>query len=186
MIVDVATDQWQEPVPGGADQGVPGWVNDALIVYGDLPTGNPQQVMKLHALDLGTKEATVIPGSEGLWTVRCSPDGKYLSALRHDTTDHRDKALLVSRWGSSQWRQVLSGQNFTEQTWSADSRHLYLTNWRRDLLRVDAVSGRVEKLADVYGFPVTKEQWFGVAPDGSPLALRSQGVQEIYKLRWRP
>jgi hypothetical protein len=30
----------------------------------------------------------------------------------------------------------------------------------------------------------TREQWFGVTPDGSPLALQAFPEQEIYRLRW--
>ncbi|HTX39298.1 MAG TPA: hypothetical protein VME43_29975, partial [Bryobacteraceae bacterium] len=183
-IVDVAMDHWQEPIPDGEDQGVPTWVDDNIIVYGDWPTGDPRQVMRLHVIDLQRRQSSVIPGSDGLWTVRCSPDGKYLSALRRDMTQ-RSNALLVSRWGSSDWREILSREDFAEQTWSRDSRHLQVMD-TGELLRVDAFTGRAEKLADLHNFPYTSEQWFGIAPDGSPLALLSVQVQEIYSVSWRP
>ncbi len=184
MIVDVATDRGQEPIPDGADQGVPTWLTDRRLVFGDWPTGDPRQVMKLHVFDVQHREAAIIAGSARLWTARCSPGGKYLAALRQDS-----KVLLISRWGSPGWRQVLSAEYLDGPTWSSDSRHIYLTNSganRRELLSVDALSGSVEKVADIRNFPDTAEQWFGVAPDGSPLALRSVRVQEIYALRWRP
>lgn len=180
MVVDATTDLGLEPVPDGEDQGVPTWTQDGRLVFGDWPTGNPQQVMKLHLLDLRQRQVTVLPGSEGLWTARCSPDGTYLAAFRQGS-----KALLVSRWGSSNWQQILSGDGLDDLMWARDSKHLFFMR-SQQLVMVDILNRRMEKIADVRDFPFTHEQWFGLAPDGSLLALRGALGQEIYSLQWQP
>jgi Tol biopolymer transport system component len=180
MIVDAATDRGVEPVPDGEDQGVPTWTRDGRLVFGDWPTGDPQQVMKLHLLDLGQRQVGVLPASEGLWSVRCSPDGNYLAAFRQGS-----KALVVSRWGSSEWQEILSGEGMDDLVWAGDSKHLHLMR-SRQLVRVDVLNRRMEKIVDVHDFPFTHEQWFGLTPDGSLLGLRGALGQEIYSLQWQP
>jgi dipeptidyl aminopeptidase/acylaminoacyl peptidase len=180
MIVEVATARGEVPLSRGEDQGVPSWTNDGRLVFGDWPTGDPRQVMKLHLLDLQQHRVSVLPASEGLWTVRSSPDGKYLAALSYDS-----KALLISKLGSSAWRQILSGDNLDDLMWSYDSEYVHVLQDRK-LVRVDVLSGRVQEIADVRDFPFTHEQWFGLAPDGSSLALRGALGQEIYSLTWQP
>ncbi len=182
LMVEVATGRGKEILPDGDDQGVPTWCSNDELVFGDFPTGDPRQVMRLHRIRIEQKSASVLPSSEHLWTARCSPDGKYVAALRQDS-----KAVLVSDWGSRNWRQILSGELYDDLTWSMDSKHLFLFRAQtRDLVKVDIFTGSVEKLIDVQGFPFAREQWFGIAPDGSPLALRAANAQEIYAIRWQP
>jgi len=181
MIVQVANGLGEEPVPTGEDQGVPSWSKDGnSLVYGEWPSANQQKKMKLHLLDLKQKIVTTLEGSEGLWTVRWSPDGTYLAALRQDS-----KGLVLSRLGVPDWREILRADNIDDLTWSWDSKYVYLTaSDPRELLRVDVSKGSVEKVADIHALPVRYEHWFGVAKDGSPLALRGALGQEIYAVDW--
>jgi Tol biopolymer transport system component len=172
----------EEPLPEGENQGVPTWSRYGRnLVFGDWPSyGKGTSPMGLHILDLFTRRATPMEGSEALWTPRWSPDGAYISALRRNS-----KALMLTGAGKSSWREIMTGEDLDDPTWSSDSRHIYLTaQTRRELRRVDVLTGKIEQLADLRGFLFTREQWFGVTPDGSPLALQAFPEQEIYRLRW--
>jgi hypothetical protein len=103
-----------------------------------------------------------------------------VAALRRDST-----ALLISRWGSSQWREILTGARLDDLNWSSDSqRLLVLRPWH--LLTLDIRGDNVRDVADVANFSYASEQWFGLAPDGSVLGLRGVIEQELYSVRWQP
>ena len=53
------------------------------------------------------------------------------------------------------------------------------------MIRVQIADGQVEHLADISSFPVTDEQWFGLAPDGSVFGLKNSFLQEIYALDFK-
>ncbi len=72
-------------------------------------------------------------------------------------------------------------------SWSADSRYLYF-NGKRDvdhleLFRLAITPGAVpEVLADLKNFAWMPENWFGVTPSGTPLALHDAAPQDIFAL----
>ena len=180
MVLEIATGRGFEAAPGDGDQGVPTWVDDYHLIFGDWPTGNPQQIMRLHVLDLRERKTSLLAGSEKLWTARCSPDGRLLAALSQDS-----KTLFISEYGSPDWRQVLSGNSLDDLAWAADAKSLFLMR-DRELVRVGASASHFEKIATLRDFSFAREQWFGLAPDGTPLALRAARGQEIYSIQWRP
>ena len=56
----------------------PGWSPDGKqMVFGR----NIHQPASLQLLDLNSKQVSIIPGSQGLYSPRWSPDGRYLAAL---------------------------------------------------------------------------------------------------------
>ncbi len=170
----------EEPFPEGADQGVPTWSSDGrALLYGDWLYRKNSTPMGLHDLDLFTHSVAPKRGSENLWTPRWSPDGAYICALRPDST-----SLVLNRAGQSSWHEIMTGVDLDNPAWSSDSKYIYLTVQSSQLHRVNVLTGKVEPLADIHDFPITHERWFGVAPDGSPLALQGVPEQEIYFLRW--
>ncbi|HLK66558.1 MAG TPA: winged helix-turn-helix domain-containing protein [Bryobacteraceae bacterium] len=167
---------------GAEDQGVPTWSKDGkFIVYGDRLFGG-STAMKIHLFDRLTSHTSVLKGSDGLWTPRWSPNGNYISALRQDST-----GLMVFGPGvSANWRQIVRGNAIDNSVWSRDSKYIYFTGRidsdRLQVFRVRIPGGLVENIADIEAFPLPGEQWFGVAPDGSPLGIRSVRHQELYYL----
>src|SRR5439155_166150 len=124
-------------------------------VYGDWLYTKTPQVTKLHRFELSSRHATVLEGSEGLWTPRWSPDGRYISALRQDS-----KALLVSKSGSSDWHEILRGDTINDPMWSADSRYIYCLSDRPNrLLRVAVSDGLIETIAKALQLRTTSTLW---------------------------
>jgi Tol biopolymer transport system component/DNA-binding winged helix-turn-helix (wHTH) protein len=163
------------------DQGVPSWSADGnSLVFGELRERNPDSEMVIRILDLATSVETVLPGSKGKWSPRWSPDGRSILA---QTTDF--KALDLFDCETQTWRRLTRGSVMNDASWSLDGKfvHFQAATERGDaLFRVRIDDGKVEQLALQ---PEFEYSWSGVAPDGSPLTLRSVRIEEIYALDLR-
>jgi hypothetical protein len=69
-------------------------------------------------------------------------------------------------------------------TWSHDGQFIYYdTEGGTHMLRRVRVSdGRVEDLVDLLHYPLAAYWWNGLAPDDSPIILRSLRATEVYAL----
>lgn len=76
--------------------------------------------MRIYSVNLRTGRVSTIPGSEGMFSPRMSPDGRFIAA-----TDSAEgvKLLLFDR-NSQKWSLVAEDKNFGGgwQVWSNDSR----------------------------------------------------------------
>ncbi len=168
---------------GGEDQGVPTWSPDGrYILYGERLGRKPRAEMSLHLLDAATREVRTLVHSAGLWSPRWSPNGKYIAAITSDS-----KALRISEWPGNEWNEAARMLFIDNAVWSADSGYVYFNGQREtghyELFRVDIPTGRLERVVDLKGFSLADENWFGVAPDGSPLASRGAFQSEIWELQ---
>ena len=172
----------EEALPDGEDQGVPTWSPDGkFIVFGDLLYRKPGPQRTIHLLDLRTHRATELAGSKGLWTPRWSPNGKYISALSYNS-----KSLSILDRKTSRWRELLRMNFMDNVMWSPDSRFIYFNaisaQFEESLFRVSVRSGRAERVVSLADAASPNENWYGVTPDGTPLALRNVAFQEVYAL----
>jgi serine/threonine protein kinase/Tol biopolymer transport system component len=170
---------------GDHNQGDPSWTpkGDALVFAGmpwlDYGTAAGPNI---HIIDLKTSQVSDVPGSENLFSPRCSPDGRYLAALSADST----KMMLYDMEKKS-WTQ-LAVSRFGFENWSHDGKYLYAEDYSDktdDLVRVSVATGKVERLFSLKEFPRgfdPWEFWIGLAPDDSPLLMRDKSTQEIYRL----
>lgn len=163
------------------DQGLPSWSPDSnRLVFGDVPArfGVPEGHEVLHIYDRRAQTYSTIAGSGGLWTVRWSPDGRYLVALTI-----RDQELRVFDLASGAWR-TLPVRNVNTPNWSSDSEWVYFDTegLPRKLGRVRLRDGLVEDLADLRDYPIGPYWWSGLSPQDEPLLVRSLNPQEIYAL----
>ncbi|HET9407322.1 MAG TPA: winged helix-turn-helix domain-containing protein [Candidatus Sulfotelmatobacter sp.] len=100
----------------------PDWAPDgaSLIATRDdakNPAGPSEGV---YRIDLGTRGATKLPGSEGLRSPRWSPDGRHVAAL---TSDQRRVMLFAVR--TSAWTEIADGNLASDPHWSADGESIY-------------------------------------------------------------
>jgi Tol biopolymer transport system component/DNA-binding winged helix-turn-helix (wHTH) protein len=136
----------------------------------------------LYTVDLKTHEISTVPGSEGLWSPRWSPDGQSIVALNHS-----GRALMIGEIADGKWSELVgpSLKPLGFPQWSNDGSLVYYRNFTQDAMYSIRVQGhKIEKLADLSGIPKTgiSGQWAAVAPDGSPLILRNVSLDEIYAL----
>jgi serine/threonine protein kinase len=161
----------------------PTWSPDGKsLVFGENAFSN--QGSAIYVLDLKTRKATKLAGSDGLFSPRWSPDGRYVAAITLDSLK-----LELYDFTSQKWTD-LAKMFVAYPTWSRDGRSLSfdgaLDN-QEGYFRVQVPDGKVERIFSLKGFQAAGGafgNWSGLAPDGSPLLVRDASIQEIYALDW--
>jgi len=174
----------QQLIPGDQqEEGVPTWSPDGkYLTFGRLRY-QPDKI-DISILDLQTGQIKTVPGSQGLWSPRWSPKGRYLMALSADAVSFSSKSLLVFDFQTNRWKKLLDSA-IEEPVWSHDDQYIYLvanvSKADRALFRVRVSNGKLERIMDLAGFPHLNT-WLGLAPDDSPLMSRDVRQTEIYAL----
>ncbi|HUN84997.1 MAG TPA: protein kinase [Terracidiphilus sp.] len=165
----------QDPTwsPDGSRIAFGGDANDAAVT-----SGTPA----IHVLNLSTRKISDIPGSQGLYSPRWSPDGRYLAAMSADS-----QTVLIYDFQSSKWTELAKG-TFGWLAWSKDSKFIYLKDFagKGAVARIEIADHKMEKVADLTNFADTGQAGgsLTLSPDDSPLLLRDTGTQDIYSLDW--
>jgi Tol biopolymer transport system component len=159
----------------------PTWSPDgSSLVFGEVPGwGQPIQI---HMVDLSKRRVSNLPGSEGLFSPRWSPDGRYVVAMTLDF-----KTLMLFDFTTQTWSELTKPKLAGWQSWSPDGKYVYyFDSFEPAYYRVRIADRKPERLASLEQirnmFAGRFWNWLGVAPDGAPLFLRNTSVQEIYAL----
>jgi Tol biopolymer transport system component len=159
----------------------PNWSPDGTkIVFGSGPANTEPG---MYILDLTTHQVSTVPGSQGLYSPRWSPDGKYLVGLSADETE-----LSLFNFQSQKWTALAKGF-LTWPNFSQDSRYLYVlsAHGASAVLKIHLSDGKTERVADLKDFVYTGhfiDGWLSLAPDDSPLLFRDAGTSDVYALDW--
>jgi Tol biopolymer transport system component len=174
--------QRREASEGNDNQGAPTWSPDGrFLAYGNVMC-QPTHSCAIHRIDLSTGKVQTLPGSEGLFTARWSPDGRYVSAL--DSERHQ---LFLFDVATQKWRKLADSENGTDLNWSADSIYLYADIPGADarILRIRVADGHQETAADlrsqdIFTLAEVDNMDFSLSPDGSVILHRRTHSSEIY------
>jgi len=157
----------------------PNWSPDgSKIVFSGTGT-DPASTIRI--LDLATHEITTLPGSQGMYSPRWSPDGRYIPALSADS-----KRLLLFDFQTQKWTEVAKG-TMGFPGWSKDGQLLQVADGRGigTILRIRLSDHMTERIVDLQNVsPGGHYGWSAVAPDDSPIMLRNAGTMDIYSLDW--
>jgi serine/threonine protein kinase/Tol biopolymer transport system component len=178
----------QQLTAGDHNEGDPTWTpkGDAIVFAGTpwLEYGAASGP-NIHIVDVKTSQVSDVPGSENLFSPRCSPDGRYVAALSADST-----RLMLYDMANKTWKQ-LAQSRFAFENWSHDGKYLYAEDYSDkidDLVRISVANGKVEHQLSLKEIPRgfdPWEFWVGLAPDDSPLLMRDRSTREIYSLEVR-
>ena len=160
-----------------------GWSPDgnSLIFHSGMADFLSTSPRAIQLLDLKTRQISTVPGSEGLYSPRWSPDGRYIAALRVGS-----ETLQILDVRTKRWTELAKiGVGFP--MWSWDSKYIYFDSLESipNLYRVRIADHSLEKVASLGGIrlaPTLGGNLTGLAPDDSPLVVRNVGNQEIYAL----
>jgi len=165
-----------------AAEGAPTWSPDGTrLAFGGLvnPADRGPGPLMIHIYDLEDRRLSAVPGSEGLWTARWSPNGRYIAAL---TEDSRNLILFDLRSGKRTRLATLGP--IWDLHWSRHGESIYLdaetAKGEPALFRVKIPGHQPERLTGLKSCG-----WLGLAPDDSPLFVRALSGEEIYALECR-
>jgi Tol biopolymer transport system component len=154
----------------------PSWSPDGVsLAFGDYPPVTSGA--SIHVVDLKSSRVSVLPGSEGMWSPRWSPNGRFIAGLStsgsvvlYDFRTHKQSALSSVSGGYPDWSP--DGELLFYRTLGNDP------SWWRVRMR----DRKTERIPIPKNIRVT--DWFALAPNNSLITARSVGTDEIYALDW--
>src|ERR1700722_648589 len=180
------------PAKGGTPQAVSAeggsqidanWSADGKrLIFGDY--NHDASGLSIRILDFKTHQTTTVPGSEGLFSPRWSPNGRYLAALAPDNTTLMLYDFKEQKW--SKWATSAGAVNYP--LWAKDSESLYfddLVDGAGTIRQVKVGRMEAEKVMEVGSldrYMGALGLWSGRAADGSWMFVRDKSTQEVYQL----
>ena len=141
--------------------------------------------INIRLIDLKTHQVKTVPGSEGLFSPRWSPNGRYVAALSPDFTKVMLFDFQTHKW--TNWLTESAGA-VSYPVWSNDSKYLYfddLVTGEDTIRKVKVGESRAEqvfKLEGIERYAGPFGIWSGRTPDGSWIFVRDRSTQEVYQL----
>jgi len=158
----------------------PNWSPDGSRIIFAGESNDPASA--IHVLDVASHQISSLPGSQGLYSPRWSPDGRYISAFSADS-----KTLLLFDSQAQKWTELASG-SLGWLNWSRDGQYVYVLDFagKSAVVRIRISDHKTEPVADLTNF-VSAGRYGGslaLTPDDSPLLLRDTGSQDVYSVDW--
>jgi Tol biopolymer transport system component/DNA-binding winged helix-turn-helix (wHTH) protein len=162
----------------------PDWSADGQsIVFGRPPNRmDSRQPKAIYLLNLHTRAVTQIPGSEGLFSPRLSPDGRYIAAISLD-----QHALLLFDRAQGRWTP-LTTHGVGDPSWSHDGRSLYFQDFLEEgkpIYRISVPTGKAELIAtmnDLRPIAATDFRLIGLAPGDLPIVSVHTSTVNFYAI----
>jgi DNA-binding winged helix-turn-helix (wHTH) protein/Tol biopolymer transport system component len=140
----------------------------------------------LYAMDLKTRKAALLAGSETLAQPAWSPDGRYIAATNRGGTE-----MLLLNLDTRQWTPLASGDGLGIPFWSRDGKAVYCQETlaaEQPIFRV-AISGvkkgKKERSMGQEQIPQSNSVGYalaGLGPDDAPIASVIYTNSDIYAL----
>ncbi len=172
-----------QPLPSsGFDdaQTDPNWSPDGQsIIYSRSERGSKS----IATLDLNSERISPILNSEGYFSPRLSPDGRYISAFSQSSSE-----LLLFDLKTNRWSSLAKGELFSYNLWSSDGKYVYMRVNSPAIARVRIQDARMEEVVSVKELPQVVDMfagWIGLTSDNEPIVIRDRSTQEIYALDLR-
>jgi DNA-binding winged helix-turn-helix (wHTH) protein/Tol biopolymer transport system component len=166
----------------------PSWSQDSqFLVFGRVndALGKENAARTLQILNLRTNAVEEVPGSDGLFSPRWSPDGRYIAALSLDQREVRLYDLENRNW------KTLPVHSGADPVWSPDSRYLYLHESLDPTQPIDRISipqGSVQQLVRLSSSQegdAVDYLFGGIDLENQPLVLARTFTGNLYSLQVR-
>ena len=163
----------------------PTWSPDGKeLAFGREPDlmGKESGPRNLQILNIETHKIETIPGSDGLFSPRWSPDGRYIAAL---TLDQR--ALMLYNVKSQRWTQLIL-TSAADPVWDSESTAVFIHAFQQEgepILRVDVKNGTTRTVASLQSFhdgEAVNYFFSGMTPSNEPLVRPRIGTGSLYSL----
>jgi hypothetical protein len=129
-----------------------------------------------------TGKFSTIAGSNGMFSPRWSPDGRYLAAMSFGGIA---KKLLLYDFQAQTWKTWVTDDNgIAYPAWTADGGYVQYEAGS-EVRRAKLGDSRPETLFSLKDFHIyngAMGPWISAAPDNSVMLVRETATQEIYAL----
>ena len=139
----------------------------------------------IELLDMKTRQISRLPGSEGIFGPRWSPDGRHIVAMN----SYKFDKLMLYDVKNQKWSQLnSSARTFGYLAWSHDSSSIYfdtILSGDSGYFKLRISDSKLEKVVDLKKVHQFRGQfgpgsWTGLGPGDVPLFPRDISTQEIY------
>jgi Tol biopolymer transport system component len=159
----------------------PNWSPDGSKIIFAGESNDPTSA--IHILEVTSRKISDLPGSQGLYSPRWSPDGRYISAFSADS-----KTLLLFDFQTQQWTDLATG-SLSWLNWSHDGQYVYVLDFmgKNAVVKIRVSDHKIGQVVDLNNF-VTTGRYGGclaLTPDDSVLLLRDTGSQDVYSVDWQ-
>jgi Tol biopolymer transport system component/DNA-binding winged helix-turn-helix (wHTH) protein len=187
-IVDVEGGHLHPLLSEDRNEADPDWSADGgTIVFGRLPQlmSAESEAKAIYLFDLKTKQVRKLPGSDGLFSPRWSPDGRYIAALSLDQT-----RLMLYDTSTQRWRPLGQG-NIADPVWSHDGRAIFFHDFveaGQPIYKLTIAGDHKERVAglrDLRSADAVDYRFAGIAPGGVPLVNVRLSTANIYSAKVR-
>src|SRR5260370_27752393 len=150
----------------GTNLADPSWSPDGKsLAFGENSLNN--QGSAVYVIELKTRKATKLPGSDGLFSPRWSPSGRSIAAMPLDSLK-----LMLFDLATQKWTE-LAKIFVAYPTWSRDGRYLYfngILDNQEGYYRVQVSDHKLERLFSMTRFqpPARASQNSTVLPPHKP------------------
>src|SRR5579863_7378076 len=127
----------------------PNWSSDGqMLVFSHFPVFDRQADLGIYSFDLVTHRLGKLPGSDGLWMPRWSPDGSFILGRSADSL-----SLMLFDVSRQSWLELARGESFGYANWSSDSRFVYVLKRGNEpaIERIRVSDGKTEIVASLAG-----------------------------------
>jgi Tol biopolymer transport system component/DNA-binding winged helix-turn-helix (wHTH) protein len=163
----------------------PTWSADGTQVAFSTGFTSSSDKSEIEVVDITNHQASTVPGSDGLFSPRWSPDGRYLAAL---SFEYPAKKVFLYDIRTQKWTPWITDEDVGYISWTADSRYLqYVRNNSGDVesrvRRVPLGSSQPEDifaLKNLTRYDGTSGFWSDATPDGSRMFVRDASGRDVY------
>jgi Tol biopolymer transport system component len=160
-------------------QADPVWSPDGnSIAFGSSSMVSAQT--NIQIFDMKTHKVSSLPGSEGLFSPRWSPDGQYIAALPSNSHGLKMFDFKARKWA------LVTDATVGYPCWSHTGRYIYFLQTLQNpgIMRLDVRNRKIEQVASLKGFQLTGYYgtWLGLTPDDEPLLIKDTGTQDIVRM----
>jgi Tol biopolymer transport system component len=161
----------------------PNWSPDGnSLIFGENSGSN--QGSAIYVLDLKTRNTSKLPGSDGYFSPRWSPNGRYVVAITLNSLQ-----FMIFDFTTQKWTE-LAHMFAAFPNWSRNGDYVYFNGTQDNepgYFRIRISDHKLERVLSLKGFQGAMGpfgQWTGITPDESPLLVHDASIQEIYALDW--
>jgi len=178
----------QALIPNPNYEVAPSWAPDGkTIAFNDYPF--PGHLAGIKVLDLATRQITLMPGSEGFYVPRWSPDGKYMIAVGQNPS-----RIVLYSVQSRTWRDLKKFEApWGWYTWLKDSKSVYVSlttpfpGVQTGFYQLGVPDGSWKLITNLDGLNLgssPEESFDSLTADERPARMTNTSVVQIYRAKW--